>query len=268
MQYRHGRQIQGVPGGLLKGPDAPLAEDHVGVALAHNVFCTHQQFFNGVRQATLQQDWLAGLAQLPEQIEILHIPGAYLDDVHVLEKVQGGDIHDFRDDGHTRGLLGFQQQPDAVVPEALERIRRGPGLESTAPEDGRPGFLNAPGHGNNLFFGFHGARARDHGKIPTADSDAPGLHDGILGVEFPVGLLIGFADPLDTFHHIQAPQQVHVHPAGVADEAQHRHFPALGNMHVQVHGLEPVGKALCLFVGNVSFQYCDHLRHLPKIDKK
>ena len=43
-----------------------------------------------VGQAALEQDGLVRLAKLLQQVEVLHIPRADLDDVHILEQRQIG----------------------------------------------------------------------------------------------------------------------------------------------------------------------------------
>ena len=47
----------------------------------------HQQLLQGVGKATLEEDGLAELAQLPQKVEILHIPCAYLQYIHILKAV-------------------------------------------------------------------------------------------------------------------------------------------------------------------------------------
>ena len=50
----NGRKIQCVAGLGCKGADAPLAEDHIFVALPHDVLCAHQQFLKGICKTALQ----------------------------------------------------------------------------------------------------------------------------------------------------------------------------------------------------------------------
>lgn len=108
-------QVQGIAGGSLKGTDAPLAEDHVLVAPGHDVLRAHQQLLDGVGQAPLDEDGLSRLAQLLQKLKVLHVPGAHLDDVHVLEERQVVGVHDLGDDGQSGLPLGLQQQLDAVA---------------------------------------------------------------------------------------------------------------------------------------------------------
>ena len=108
MQYGYGGQIQGIAGGSLKGTDAPLAENDVFIALAHDVLRAHEQLLNGIGQAALQQNGLSGLAKFLQKIKILHIPGAHLNHIHIREQVQGRNRHQLCHNWKAGGFLGFQ----------------------------------------------------------------------------------------------------------------------------------------------------------------
>ena len=133
----------------------------------------------------------------------LHIPGADLDHVHVGKEVQSGDVHQLGDDGQARCLLGFQQQPDALGSHALEGVGGGPGLEGAPPEKIGPRLLHRLSHFNDLLLALHRAGTGDQAEIAPADFGAAGFDDGILGMEFPVGLLEGLGYPLDGLHNFQ-----------------------------------------------------------------
>ena len=256
-------KVEGVPGGGLKGADAPLAEDDLAVALAHDIFGAHEQLLQGVGKSPFQQNGLVGLAQLFQKVKVLHIPRTYLNDIHIGEQIEGGNVHDLRDDGQPRGLFGLQKQPDALVLHALKGVGGGAGLERAAPENGCAGFLDGGSDGNDLLLGFHAARACDHSKIPAADAGVSRLDDGVLGVEFPVGLLERLRDPLDGLNHFQTFQKIDVHPAGVADQTENGDLRAFGNVNVQIHIFEPVHKVLDLGGRGAVFQYCDHCLTSP-----
>ena len=96
------------------------------------------------------------------------------------------------------------------------------------------------------------------------DLDAAGFHHGVLGVEFAVGLLVGLRDPADALDDLQTFQQLHVHPAGVADEAKDGDLLAFGNVDVQSHPAQPVDEMFTLCDGSSLFQYCDHKLSLLK----
>ena len=46
-EHRNCAEIQGIPGGSLKGTDSSLAEDYIGIALCNNIFGSVEPFVNG-----------------------------------------------------------------------------------------------------------------------------------------------------------------------------------------------------------------------------
>ena len=64
VEYGYSGKVQGVTGTGLEGADAPFAENHIFIALTHNVFGTHKKFFQGVGKTTLQKNGGLGSAQL------------------------------------------------------------------------------------------------------------------------------------------------------------------------------------------------------------
>ena len=85
-QHRDAGEVQCVAGVGLEGADAAFAEDHVVVAPGHDVLGAHQQFFVGGAHAAFEEDRLVQFADCLEQVEVLHVAGADLDDVHVFEE--------------------------------------------------------------------------------------------------------------------------------------------------------------------------------------
>ena len=69
---------------VLEGADAALAEDHIRVALREHVLGRQQPLFHQHRQAALEHDRFAGLADLLEQEVVLRVARADLEDVGVL----------------------------------------------------------------------------------------------------------------------------------------------------------------------------------------
>ena len=78
-------------------------------------------------------------------------------------------------------------------------------------------------------------------------------------MELAVGLLKGFGHSFYRGYNLQTTEKLHIHAAGVADEAEDRHFGTLGDMHIQVHVLEPADQVGSLFLSCSVFQYCDHV---------
>ncbi len=172
-------------------------------------------------------------------------------------------VHDLRDDGQARGRPGLQQQPDALLVEALEGVGGGPGLEGPAPEDLRASQLYGLGHGNDLLLRLHGAGAGHHQEVAPADFGPVGQgDDGVLLMEFPVGVLVGLLDALDGFHDVQGHDALDIHPGGVSHQAHDGVVFADGLVRLQPHAVEPVVEELHLLPLRGLFQNDDHIGNL------
>ena len=77
-------------------------------------------------------------------------------------------------------------------------------------------------------------------------------------MEFPVGLLKRLRNALDGFHDFKALQKIHIHAAGIADEAQNGDLLAFGNVYVKIHAFQPINKMLSLFGGGSVLQNSNH----------
>ena len=77
------RQRQGEPGVVLVGADAPLAEHDVGVAPVEDVLGGQQELVERGAHAALQERGLARVADGLEELVVLHVAGADLEDVGV-----------------------------------------------------------------------------------------------------------------------------------------------------------------------------------------
>src|ERR1035437_7054842 len=133
VQHRYGRDIAGIAGSGLEGPYAALAQNHVGVAVGHNVLGGHEQFLDGGTHAALQQYRPAAAAQRFQQREILHIAGAHLHAVGVLRHhFHVAIAHDLGDDAEPGALLGLTKQFQPLQFHALKVVGRGPRLEGAA----------------------------------------------------------------------------------------------------------------------------------------
>ena len=85
-EHGHGGEVEGVARGRLEGADAALAKDHLFVAPGHDVLGAHEQLLQGVGQPALDEDGLSRVAQLLEQLEVLHVARADLDHVHLVKE--------------------------------------------------------------------------------------------------------------------------------------------------------------------------------------
>jgi hypothetical protein len=84
-------------------------------------------------------------------------------------------------------------------------------------------------------------------------------------MELSVGLLERFRYPFDSVHDFKAVQQLHIHPAGIADQSQNGYMGAFRNMNIQVHSLQPANQVFGLFSGSAALEDCYHVYHLLKI---
>ena len=271
MEYRDDGQVHRIPGGRLKGADAPLTENDLAVASGHDILRAHKQLLQRVAQPPLQQHRLAQFAQLLEQFKVLHVPRPNLDDVDILKQRQMLGVHDLCDNGQTRDLLGLQQQTDALLMESLEGVGGGAGLECAAPQGLGARRLDALGNGDDLLLLFHRTGSGHHQKMTAADlgSVAEG-DDRVLLVELAVGILIRLLDSPDHLHNVQRQNALHVHPRGVADQADDGVVLAYGHVGLQTHVAQPAGEQLHLLGFRVLLQNDDHYASLllMKFDEK
>ena len=226
-------------------------------------FGAHEQFLEGIGQAPLQEDGLVHLAQLSQQVEVLHVPGAHLEHVHILKEGQVRNAHYLGDEGQAGLLAGDLQKLQAGGLEAGEVVGGGAGLEGAAPKYLGSGGLDGLGHGDNLLFALHGAGAGDHDEVAAAYLHALAVH--VFRVELAVAALEGLGDPLYGFHDLQTAHQVHVHPAGVAYEAQDGLIGAHGDVDLQSQVFQPANELVPLVVGHAVFEYNYHFSVLRLI---
>ena len=111
LHHGNGGDVHGVAGGGFVGADAALAEDDFVVAAGEDVFAGEQQFFDGGGHAALEQDRLAHLAEFAQQVEVLHVARAHLEQVDIRKhRLDLRDLHDFADDEQAVGFGGFAHQ--------------------------------------------------------------------------------------------------------------------------------------------------------------
>ena len=264
---RDGGHVQGVAGVGLKGADAPLAEDHVLVALGHDILRRHDPLLVAVGEAPLEKDGLGQLAHLLQKVEVLHIPGADLDDIHlVLEDLAVLGAHQLGDDGHARGGLGLQQQVKPADPHPLEGVGGGAGLEGPAPEKGGPGGLHILGHRNDLLLALHRTGPRDNGEVAPADGGRAHLHHCVLRMELPVGPLVGFADPHDPLDVLIDGNFIDVDGGGVSHQAQDGAVHTVGDAHLEALELELRHQFVDLPLLRARFHNDDHKSISPSLE--
>ena len=110
---------------VVKGADAALAEDDVGIAAFHDELRGTQQFFEGGSEAALEQDGTTAAANCFKQREVFHVAGADLEDVGILGNHFNVALrHDFGDDGEAGQFASLGQNAEAFFAEALESVGR------------------------------------------------------------------------------------------------------------------------------------------------
>ena len=235
------------------------------VAAGHNVLGAHQPLLQGVGQTALEQNGLVAVADFFQQLEVLHIPGTDLNDVHIVKQLQMLDVHQLRDNGHAGFFFCQRQQAQTLFAHALERVRGGAGLECAAPENLRAGGFYPLCAVDNLFLAFHGAGTGHVYKVAAADFGAVfQLHHGVGGVEFPVRLLERLGHPLDGFHDVQCLHQLGVDFAYIAHQTHDGGVGAFGNIGGYALCQEPVAQVLDLFFRCILFQNDNHFLFLLK----
>ena len=146
LQRRDRGDVQREAVGRLERPDPALAQDHVRVALLEDVLRRHQQLLERRGQAALDQRRLAGAADLAQQRVVLHVAGADLDHVgHLEHRLEVARVHQLGDDRQAGLLARLGEQPQALLAEALEGVRRGARLVGAAAEHRAAGVAHDPG---------------------------------------------------------------------------------------------------------------------------
>ena len=189
------------------------------VSAGHDILGAHQPLLKGGGHAPLNHDGLVLVPHGLEEVEVLHVPGPDLDDVHILEQRQLGHVHQLCHDGEPRLLPGHFQVLDARGPQALEGVGGGPGLEGPAPEHGGPAGLHRLGNGHHLLLALHGAGARHDGQGAAANLGVPHGDDSVLRMELPVGVFIGLLNPFHILDDVQRRNEVDVQLGGVPHQS-------------------------------------------------
>ena len=106
--------------------------------------------------------------------------------------------------------------------KALERIRRGAGLECAAAQERSACGLDALCNTADLRFAFDGARTRDERKGTVADHlTGRKLDDRIFRMELTVCFFIRLLHALNAFYNILCGDVLAVYRSGIADKAEH-----------------------------------------------
>ena len=133
-EHRHTSDVHHIAVGGFKCADAAFAENNIVIATRCNVFSRHEPFGNGGGQAALEDHRFVDASHFFQQIKILHVARADLDNVDIMfEKgVEHAQIHQFGDNRQVvfiSRLTEYGQTSDAF---ALKGVGTGARFESTA----------------------------------------------------------------------------------------------------------------------------------------
>jgi len=266
---QHGGKVQGVAGVGFVGADAALAEDHIGVAASHDVLGAHEPLLDGGGKAALEQDGLLRLAQEAEQVEVLHVAGAYLDAVHLL--IEDFDIigaHDLGHNGQAGNGTGFLQQLQAIILQALEGVGGSAGFEGAAAQHGSAGLLDLLGHIGDLLLALYRAGTGHDGQLLAAHLGVAYFDDAFAGVEHAVGLLEGLGHLHNAFHAAEGFDLGRVHLAGIADEAQDGQIGTKHGVHIDALGHDDVCQLVDFLLGRTLLENDNHRSVSPSGKRK
>ena len=102
LDHRYRADVESIARRRLESTNSPLAEDHIGVSLGHDVFGGQEPLFHEHGQAALEHDGLARFADLLQQQVVLLVTGADLEDIgEFTNLVDVGRGHHLSDDRHT-----------------------------------------------------------------------------------------------------------------------------------------------------------------------
>ena len=84
---------------------------------------------------------MTGTTNLPEKLEVLHIPGSDLNHIYIFNScLKGGSADDFADCGKSGLLAGFFHVAEAFLLKTLEGVGGSAGLVGAAAENRSTGF--------------------------------------------------------------------------------------------------------------------------------
>src|SRR5271166_3167356 len=242
-------EIERVASVIGEGAHAALAQDHVVVALAHDVFGGHQKFFHRGRQAALQQHGFMRFTGALQQREILHVARADLDDVTIfLDQVQRFVVDGLGDDQQPEAVTDLRQDLQAIFSQALKRVRRSAWLVRASTKELRARAGDTFGGGQRLLAAFDGARAGDHGHLVAAEAR----------------VRTGEADDRVFFLHVAADELVRL--ADADDFLHPRHLVESAGIELRLIAGDADGGALCSGNGVCpETQRVDLLAHAPHL---
>ena len=181
------------------------------------------------------------LAEVLEQIEVLHVARADLQDVDVAHHhLDLRAVHDLADDQQVVAIGGVAQVLQALLAHALERVRRGARLERAAAHDAGAGGGDDRRDRVDLLLRLDRARAGHEHDFGSADLHAfSDVDDRVLLLELARRQLEGRGDAHDLGHAVEHLELPRIDVAvDDADHANHRLLLAVGAVRLEALGLD------------------------------
>ena len=185
----------------------------------------------------LQEHGRARLPQGLQEREVLHVARAHLEHA----RVAAHQLHvvlrqDLGHHGQAVALCRGAQDLQALLPQALEGVRRGARLEGAAAHELQPGALQERGGGLHLLLGLHGAGPGNDGEASRANGHAAHGDPRGVGMELPGGKLVRLEHAQHAFHAGQLVELGLVQGAVVTGDAA----DGLDRAAAQVRGIAEV----------------------------
>src|SRR6267143_1327128 len=121
MNDRDRRNVHRVASISFERANAALAENDFVVAAGKQVFRGTQEFFEGGSDAAFEQHGLESLAQFAQQVEVLHVARAHLEDIDIRQhQLDLGNLHDLADHQQFETVARLAQQLQALKTESLK----------------------------------------------------------------------------------------------------------------------------------------------------
>jgi hypothetical protein len=253
---------EGVAAVGFEGADAAFAEDDVGVAAGHDVFGGEEEFIEGGGEAALEEYGFLLIADGVEEVVVLHVAGADLEDVGVFaDECDLVDGHDFGDDGEAGLFAGFGEDFEAFFAEALEFVGGGARFEGSAAQCGCARFFDFMRTLQQLLAGFDGAGAGDEADFFAAGGGAEGAaegDDGAVFFHFTGGHFVFGEDGHDFLHAGGVFDVFFIFRAVVAEGGDDGAFGAFDDVVAQAELFDEGGDMGDLGIGGELFHNNDH----------
>ena len=201
LDHRDRRHVQREPGQGLKTAYASLAEHHLAIAPGQHVFRRQEPLLVGCGKAPFDHYRHIQFAHGVQQIVVLHITSANLQDVGVFgHGIEVLDGHHFGNDRQAGFLLGCLEQFQPFNTHASKTVRGSAGLECAATEDFGSGGLDRLGGRDHLVFVFHRARPGHNHRLRAANDGLAHLYRSVFWMKLTTGQFVGIGDA-DHLHH-------------------------------------------------------------------